>query len=203
MQLPTFAVLALATSLIGCTTPQQQPNCPPKNGHAHWRKGEFTITFHAGPRTFGDEKLGGRKRSYSSYTISRQFPNLSGPTSIVVESAQDIEFLNDPAKDAQFFTSASGLTLLIAEDIPNECAPCTNYILVRVRKDHDLFELGYDYLSFPDRPGFPPLGPPGYETPEITKLTDAEITYRYRDGKLRTRPFIARTKRDHSPTFPG
>lgn len=207
MRFPTFTILAFATLLVGCASPLPRPNALPKNSRAHWKKGEFTIVFQAGPVSHGDEKVGGRMRSYSSYEISRQFPDFSNPTSVAVESAQGIGHFqwnpkSRPADYVKVFTSTSGLTLLIAEDIPNDCSPCTNYILVRIEKEES--GLKYDYLSFPEPPsGLATLGMPTSEGPEIVKLTDTDLTYRYGDGKLRTQTFKALLKREQIPTFPG
>lgn len=75
---------------------------------------------------------------------------------------------------------------------------------VRVRKKDDLFDLEYAYLTFPEPPK--ELATPGLPTsegPEITKLTDSDIPYRYRKGPTRTQTFKAVTKRAQAPTFPG
>ena len=59
------------------------------------------------------------------------------------------------------------------------------------------------FLRFPDGEGGDVIGVPTPVGPEITKMTDTGLTYRYRDGKSRTRNFAELIKREQIPTFPG
>lgn len=191
------AFMAGVAFLTGCAAQLDHPSIP-ENASARWKKGDFSIVFRAGPKPFGEEK------SYSSFEISRQFEGLSGPTSIVVESPQDIAYFrwsqkNKPTDFIKLMLSDSGLTLLIEEAVPNDCAPCTNYILVWA--DERGRQLDAEYLAFP--PGKTAPGDIFPDQPEIAKLTDTDVTFRYRDGTIRTRSFKTLTKPDRRPAFPG
>lgn len=197
--LKSFARFVVAAMLTGCAALPDQPGVP-KNASTRWRKGDFTVVFRAGPQPFGEQ------RSYSSFVISRQFEELSGPTTIVVESAQNIEWFRwspkyKPTDFIKLFLSRSGLTMLIEEVVPNECGPCTNYILVGAdEKDDSGRQLTSLYLSFPrgkvpDRGTFPTEA-------EIAELTDTQISYRYPDGTKKTDSFKTLTKPEQRPAFP-
>ena len=198
--LKAVALLAAVAFLTGCAAQLDHPSIP-ENASARWKKGDFSVVFRAGPKPFGEGK------SYSSFEISRQFPEMSGPTTIVAESPQDIEWFRRspkqrPSDFTKFFVSDSGMTLLIEETVPNEIAPCTNYILVRAdEKDERGRQLDYQYLAFPAGKSVP--GTIWREEAEVTKLTDSDITYRYRNGRVMTQPFKALTKPEQRPSFPG
>ena len=193
----SFAVIAFLT---GCASPPDQHSAP-KNASSRWQKGAFSIVFQAGPVSFEED------RSFSSFEISRQFERLSVPTTIVVESPQNIDHFrwiptSTPSGYINFFLSDSGLTMLIEETVPNECAPCTNYILVRAdEKDATGRQLTSVYLSFPAgkvsvRGTFP-------DEAKITELTDTHVSYCYPDGTKKTQRFKALIKPTQRPRFPG
>jgi len=183
--------------LAACTTPGSPQKAPaPPNSVAQWKNGEFTVVFRAGPRTFGEE------RSFSSYEVSRKIEPYSGPLSIAIESAFNIShFLWDsksrPEKFIQTRLSPSGETLLIAEEIPNDCAPCVNFILVRTEKDG----LSSEYLTLPERMVRP--NDVFAEIPQVQSISDTSATVRYSDGVQKTLPFAQLVKKNRRPTFPG
>ena len=188
------------TFLTGCASLPDQHGVP-ENASALWQKGAFSIVFQAGPVSFGED------RSFSSFQISRQFEGLSVPTTIVVESPQNIDHFrwipaSKPSDYINFFLSDSGLTMLIEETVPNECAPCTNYVLVRAdEKDTTGRQLTSVYLSFPKgkvsvKGTFP-------DEAKVTELTDTHVSYYHPDGTRKTQPFKALIKPAQRPRFPG
>jgi len=127
----------------------------------------------------------------------------SSPSTIAVESAQSIDHFraNPDEKPADFIKpllSNSGKTLLIVEEIPNDCAPCTNCILVRINGT----DLKYDYATLPDRT----TAQCRYaisEQPKVIKITDTTMTYRYSDGVTKTEKFKPIGRGGKRPLFPG
>lgn len=180
--------------IVGCTAPSSTP-APVVNSTsstADWKNGEYTVSFRAGPGSY--------EKSFSSYDISRKFEKDDYPKSIAVESALLLtSFLGNskPGDLIKLFTSSTGKTLLIEEDIPNDCAPCRNWILVRGMEG----DLIYDYLNVPSRP-VPPEEIMG-EFPQIIKVTENEVTFRYSDGKKDSVMVKDVTKKEKRPTFPG
>ena len=182
--------------LAGCAVPRTILPVASTPTTAEWKAGEYSVVFHAGPRDSSVPK------SFSSYEISRKFESLTYPSSIAVESAQSLDWFrynpkSTPVEFVKLFTSSSGKTLLIVEDVPNDCAPCENWILVRGEED----SLIYDYLVLPSR-----LVKPDdifEESPTVTKVTENEISFRYSDGKKRTMVVKEHVKPEKRPTFPG
>ena len=125
--------------------------------------------------------------------------------STAIESAHRAEyFKHSPGASAEefihLFTSKTGRTLLIQEAIPNDCAPCSNHILVRL----DSEDSDHVYLELPTRDP-----EPGKEdtmnfdqTAEVISITDRVVTYKYPNGRKETAEFskLPSAKR---PTFPG
>ncbi len=86
--------------------------------------------------------------------------------------------------------------MLIQEEIPNDCGPCTNYILVTVREE----EMDYEYLNIPgNEKSASPVG----ENAQVVNISDSEVTYKYSKGPTRTKSFKVLKKPDRRPTFPG
>jgi hypothetical protein len=119
-----------------------------------------------------------------------------------VESAIDVWHFQQnpdstPAEYIKLFVSPSGRALLIEEEVPNDCAPCWNHVLVRYEDD----ELEATYLDLPSRvtKETEVFG----HTPQVTGITDQQITYRYNDGKIVTESFKKRVKAEQRPTPPG
>lgn len=102
-----------------------------------------------------------------------------------------------PEEHIRIFTSTSGRTLLIEEDVPNDCGPCWNHVLVRFEED----ELSATYLEIPERvtPKTEVFG----HTPRVLKITDEQMTYGYADGTRVSEPFDKRIKTDQRPKPPG
>jgi hypothetical protein len=191
------AYLGMASSLIGCATNPVQRSMLANAAHT-WKRAPFVVQFIAGPK--GD--LDGHSFSYSSYQVSRKFEKYSVPTDLVIQSAMDIHHFQwnskaQPTDYIKLFTSRSGNTLLIEENIPNDCGPSWNHILVVTAAD----DMEYEYLDLPSRVtkqtevfGF---------TPEVLSISDTQITYRYSDGTTISEDLKQHAKRDKRPNYPG
>lgn len=163
-----------------------------------WQCGGFTVRFVAGP----DQPPGEKPRTFSFYQVTRRSEKHPVTLDLGVESAMDVwHFRNTPgSRPSEFiklFASPSGKTLLIEEDVPNDCSPCWNHMLVRF----DGEEMTATYLDLPSRVtkdtevfGFTPLA---------TSISDHDISYRYNDGTTVTERFEKRIKPDQHPTPPG
>jgi len=188
-------LLILALALSGCTTPGSTSAI--KTPGYSWQAGKFAIVFQAGTQTSGVEP----KRSYSYYKVQRDIPPYSVPTFLAIESAHSVEHFEwnpkqQPSDFIKSYLSDSGDTMLITEEIPNDCSPCTNYILVRVLGS----EMNYEYLSIPmNEKSAEPEG----ETGQVVKISDSEVTYKYSVGPAITKSFNRLRKPDRRPTFPG
>jgi hypothetical protein len=160
-----------------------------------WKAGEYKVVFRLGPMNLGEEGY----RSFSHYQITRKLVEHDYPITEAVESAySNWAFnLNGVEKYLKIFTSPSGKTLLIQERVPNDCAPCTNWILVTGRDGL----LVHEYLTLPTRA----VNAQGFygEFPTITKVTEKEISFRYSDGHTQTVAVEDVVKKDKRPTFPG
>lgn len=190
------AIMMASVSLSGCASQKASVHTHTTPTTAEWKIGEYTVVFRAGPREYETPK------SFSSYEITRKFESLSYPSSIAAESAQSLEWFQSnptstPSENIKLSTSSSGKTLLIVEEVPNDCGPCTNWILVR----GDGESLIYDYLVLPYQ--LPDPSDIFGETPTVTKITENEISFRYSDGKKHTVPVKSVVKAEKRPTFPG
>ena len=200
------SALALACSLaiLACAPREIAPTAATgsgtSNAGATWVTGGTTVTFRSGP---WKESSGESPRSASSYKVLHRIDGTTVSTAI--ESAHYARYFEhspsvSPAEFIRLFTSESGKTLLIQEEIPNDCAPCTNHILVRL----DSKELTHVYLDLPTQDP-----KPGHENTmdfdepaEVVAITDSTVTYKHSYGKKKTSEFtkLPSAKR---PTFPG
>jgi hypothetical protein len=160
-----------------------------------WKAGVYKVTFRGGPMANTDEQ-----RSFSCYEITRQMEGHTYPLTQGVESATSNHAfpINGRTGDyIRLFTSPSGKTLLIEERVPNDCAPCTNWILVTGKGS----SLVHDYLDLPTRA----VNPADFDSefPTITKVTEKEISFQYSDGTKRTMAVKDLVKKEKRPTFPG
>ncbi len=85
----------------------------------------------------------------------------------------------------ELFCSPSGKQLLIAEVMPNDAGPCTNYILIVAEGD----DLKVSYLDLPlwnpPSDNLDKRAPIWSEFPKIKNLTDEKVEFSYSDKKLR------------------
>jgi hypothetical protein len=193
----SFAVLACASREIA---PVTTPESSASNSTATWIAAGAKVTFRAGP---WKQESGDLPRSFSSYEILHQVNGMTVSTAI--ESAQWADYFKhspgaSSAKFIRLFASESGKTLLIQEEIPNDCAPCTNHILVRLNSE----ELAHVYLELPTQDPKPgEENSMEFDQPaEVISITDHSVTYNYPGRRKETTEFskLPSAKR---PTFPG
>ena len=179
--------------LVGCATPIPPRGKSPTS--AEWRKGDFQVRFQAGPR-------GQEGRSSSFYEITHAATGQE-ERRIVMESAHSLGGFGsvtngDPRNWIRIVQDPSGRALLIEEEIPNDCGPCSNYLWIHL--DSKSVVEG-EYLRLPSRV----TGPPGgidYEYPKVRSLEGDVLRYDYRKGAGVTKRLDQLEKIDH-PTPPG
>jgi hypothetical protein len=185
-------ILPLFLFLNSCSTRHQanQPN--PIT--AHWDTKNFSVHFQAGPRDI-------EGRSYSFYQIIRKSPNHSGDR-LVMESAHstrgfESNDLNHPEDWARVIADPNGEALIIEEDIPNDCAPCKNYLWVNSDSNGNLEGT---YFSLPSKS----TGNGGidYHYPKVISLNGDLLKYQYKTGQPITKNVQSIEKADR-PTPPG
>jgi hypothetical protein len=213
MNLAKNVFLVLAILLAGCSTPESASKkseaLPESQGEGEttrtWQIGHYQVRFAAGPIKHLTE---GGQRSFSTYAVLYQeegqiaIPEVAG-------SAMNIDMLIDsPSLSLSDYigvwASPSERWLLIKEDVPNDCAPCANFVMFeRLEEEFKVF-----YLRMPTwQPSVKPLKggmmPPVFaEDPTILKVTENEIEYHFSDKK-RQRIKIRDVPRAEGVTFPG
>ncbi len=193
-----FAVVSACCLLLaGCTGPQvPAPVSASTQTTVDWQAGEYAVSFRAGP------VVDSGRKSFSFYEVKRALDDNRVPEAIVAESALSLDsfrsgYLKEAKDHIRLFTSSSGKTLLIEEEIPNDCAPCSNWIMVRGVNG----ELVFDYL---DLPTHSKNADDIYaDMPSITRVSEKEIGLRYPDGTRRTVAVKDVVKKEKRPTFPG
>jgi hypothetical protein len=179
--------------LVGCATTSLHQG--EANNTTEWRKGDFRVRFQAGPR--GDDG-----RSYSFYDITHTAAGQQ-ERSIVKESAHTLGGFGsvtngDPKNWIRIVQDPNGRALLIEEEIPNDCGPCSNYLWVHL--DTNGFIEG-EYLRLPSKV----TGPPGgidYEFPKVRSLDSNVLRYDYSTGAGVTKR-IDQIEKSDRPTPPG
>lgn len=104
----------------------------------------------------------------------------------------------DPKNWIRIVQDSNGRALLIEEEIPNDCGPCSNYLWVHL--DANGFIEG-TYLRLPSKV----TGPPGgidYEYPKVRSLDGDVLRYDYSTGAGDTKRIDQIDTADH-PTPPG
>jgi hypothetical protein len=161
---------------------------------SEWKKGDFQVLFQAGP--------GGESgKSFSYYEINHAPPGQQ-KRSLVKESAHTLEGLScvttgHPTNWIRIIPDPSGKALLIEEEIPNECGPCSNYLWVHLGDDDSVEGT---YLRLPSKT----IGPPGgidYQYPKVASLEGRVVKYDYTQGETVTQHMDQIEKSD-SPTPP-
>ena len=188
------ALIPLAFSLLGCAN-SNRPSAT-NAASTEWKIGDFGVHFQAGPRGHED-------RSYSYYQISY---TASGEQEreLVMESAHTLGGFNcvtngEPKNWIRVVQDPNGKALLIEEEIPNDCGPCSNYLWVHL--DSNGFVEG-TYLRLPSKV----TGPPGegidYEYPRVRSLEGNVLRYSYSVGAPVTKQ-IDQIEKSSRPTPPG
>ncbi|RYD40681.1 MAG: hypothetical protein EOP85_13855, partial [Verrucomicrobiaceae bacterium] len=150
----TFCLILAAASGCGMLVPISMALSPVEGKIAsesvvEWKAGEYKVIFRLGPKD-GRQGETEAARSCSHDELSRKLPEHGYPIITGVESAHDnwaFSFKDGEDEYFQIYTSPSGKTLLIAERVPNDCAPCMNWILVTGRDGM----LVHEYLKLPTR----------------------------------------------------
>jgi hypothetical protein len=191
-----FVLSASLMLLCGCAVSPTKADgapIPQRDGQAptthEWRTGLFHVLFSAGPV---EHLSDGNRRTFSTYQVRHQVEGEPATTAIA-ESAQDVEvFLHSP--DNKFeeiirvFSSASSRTLLIAEDVINDCCPCSNFILFKISGD----EIKIAYLDMPTWTPAVPAGMPRPifpEYPNVRRITDEQVEFEFSNKESRRLEF--------------
>ena len=205
-------LLVLVILSAGCSTPKPPKEQPQLSGNEtagetthSWRLGHYKIRFAAGPvRPFSEGGLKG----FSTYEV---FYEQEGQVTLteVASSAMNIETLvySPILKLTDYigvWASPSERWLLIKEDVPNDCCPCANFVLIERFEE----ELKVSYLQMPTwqppvKPikggGMPPIW---HEDPEISRVSEDEIEFHFSDKKPQ-RIKIRDAPKKEGVTFPG
>lgn len=184
---PLFPITCLLL-LCSCTTSRQNPAKPEEKPKPlekatttqNWELEGFKVRFAAGPLNFQ-----GKPECYSTYAVSRDD---SGAYKIITSLVHVDSFVGGgnltPDDFIEIFCSPSGNQLLIAEEMLNDAAPCTNYILIQAEGD-DLKVSHLDLpLWTPPSDNFDKRAPIWSEFPKIKSLTDEKIVFSYSNKKL-------------------
>lgn len=179
--------------LIGCATTIPHRGEPPTT--TTWTKGDFHVRFQAGPRGQAD-------KSYSFYEITHAAAGQQ-ERSIVMESAHSLGGFGsvtngDPQNWIRIIQDPNGRALLIEEEIPNDCGPCSNYLWIHL--DSNSFVEG-EYLRLPSKVTGPPEGI-NYEYPKVRSLDGDVLRYDYSTGGPVTKR-IGQIEKSDRPTPPG
>lgn len=185
--------LAGAIFLSGCASTIPRPGKSPAT--AEWRKGDFQVRFQAGPR-------GREEDSASFYEITHAAAG-HGERCIVMESAHSLGGFGsvtngDPRNWIRVVQESNGRALLIEEEIPNDCGPCSNYLWVHLDSKG---LLQGEFLLLPSKV----TGPPGgidHEYPKVRSLDGDVLTFGYSTGADLTER-LGRIEKSDRPTPPG
>ena len=192
MRILAFTSL-LFISLTSCAKLSREENRYPSP--IHWETKNFRVHFQLGPR-------GNDGRSFSFYQIIAKSPDGLGD-SLVMESAHTIRGFkcvtnNDPKDWIRIIEDPSGKALVIEEEIPNDCAPCTNYLWITL--DSRGFLEG-TYLLLPSE-STGNSGGIDYEYPKIHSVSGDTLKYTYKIRGTVSKSIQTIKKAEH-PTPPG
>jgi hypothetical protein len=188
------AVILLAFSLLGCAN-SIRPSAT-NAASTEWKIGDFGVRFQGGPR-------GQEDRSYSYYQISYTAAGQQ-ERHLVMESAHTFGGFGsvtngDPKNWIRIVRDPSGRALLIEEEIPNDCGPCSNYLWVHL--DTNGFIEG-TYLRLPSKVTGIPGGGIDYEYPTVLTLDGNTLRYGYSVGSPVTKR-IDQIEKSDRPMPPG
>ncbi len=191
MRLTAITIL-LVISLCSCAKLSRAETRYPDP--IHWETKNFHVHFQGGPRG-----LDGKSNSF--YQIIQKSPDGLGD-SLVMESAHAIAGFGykehyDRIDWIRIIEDPNGKALLIEEDIPNDCAPCVNYLWLKL----DGMFLEGTYLLLPTKT----TGDGGgidYEYPKVIALEGNTLKYKYSTGSSISKNIQSIEKTDR-PTPPG
>ena len=167
------AVIAAAGILLlsGCAT--QVPPSDSGTDAAAWKTRAFHVSFEARSRAAGQTSV--YHVSYTGPGGDRREASMDS-----AHSAEGFSTVTNgrPANWIRVIEASDGDAILIEEDVPNDCAPCSNYLLVRPGPDGS---LAGTWLRLPESPGRG-TGGIDYEFPKVQKFDRDRITWRYSDG---------------------
>ena len=186
-----FSIVVFAIGLASCSTTGAPSSSSPTS--AQWRTRNFKVTFQAGPR---------ERRSFSYYHISHTSENGLERERVMESAHSPAGFQSvtngDPKNWIRVFEDPNGKALIIEEEIPNDCAPCSNYMWVGF--DGEGFITGI-YLRLPSAITGPSEGI-DYEYPKVQALQGQSLIYRYSTGKV-VRSNLQEIEIADSPLPPG
>jgi len=191
MRAVVFALVVF--SPIGCAPPPSPSGPAPTS--ATWKIGDFHVHFQAGPR-------GQEGRAYSYYEI--KYSQKGGQErSLVMESAHTLEGFGcvtngDPKNWIRMIEDPNRKALLIEEEIPNDCGPCSNFLLVQVDASGG---VNGSYLQLPLK-AKGPQGGIDSEYPRVRALHGRFLKFDYSGGASVTQG-VDEIDRSDSPTPPG
>jgi hypothetical protein len=183
----------LIFSLSGCAASNARSGESPTS--AEWKSGDFRVRFQAGPR-------GQAGRSYSFYEITYATAGKEG-RSKVMESAHttggfECVTNGDPRNWIRIIQDPNGRAILIEEEIPNDCGPCSNYLWIHAGSTA---LLEGEYLRLPSKVTGPPEGI-DYEYPKVRSLNGDVVRFDYSTGLAVSKRIDQIEKAEH-PTPPG
>lgn len=190
-----LAVSILITfSLVGCAPFDRLART--KTEACEWKLGDFRVRFLADPQ-------GQEERSESCYRIRYQAAG-EQERELVMASAHTLEGFNcvthsDPKNWIRMIGDPNGKALLIEEEIPNDCGPCSNYLWVHLDAGGCLKGT---YLLLPSQVTGEPGAGIDYEYPRVHFLNGDVLQYRYSVGAP-VNQRIDRIEKSNRPTPPG
>ena len=158
-------------------------------GAIEWQIAATRIKFEAG--SYGSDESG-RPRSGTFYQVHH------AASQVKIGSALGINPDETSEKPIRILASASGSTIAIEEEVPNDCSPCSNYILLKPGPGKTSFK----YIRPPEPPAAGQKKDVYDAEPRIISLSDDLIRFRYSTGYEREEK-IEDLKVEARPTFPG
>ena len=159
-----------------------------------WHQGKFHVRFEAGSRTAGT-------RWTASYRI--EHADAGPPRPLVLPSAHSLDgfasVVNANPRDwIRLIAAADGSSLLIEEEIPNDCGPCTNYLLVRPDAHANLTGT---WLRLPSK-ATGHNGGINEEFPRVRSIEGRVLVFSFSDGAI-VRATIESIDKGEGPVPPG
>lgn len=183
------ASLLCVVTLAGCGT--SNPPVVDAPVMAKWDMASFRVQFRAGEK-------GVNGKTNSSYEITHLTPK----DSLVLESAHTIDGFKSvtnshPKNWIRLIEDSEGNALLIEEEIPNDCGPCSNYLFVSL--DSKGHVVG-TYLRLPsEKTG--EHGGINYEYPKVRSLDGDVLRYEYSSGSVVSKS-VDRIEKANEPMSP-